>query len=262
MSFTEKDGLRYLTFDSFSEHGLSHAVFTRHGGVSEGHCTSLNMGLTVGDQPEKVIENRKRSFHALERNIESLSDSWLVHENNVHIYDQPRTSAEKIPPKVDIILADNPEVSLFMRYADCTPILFYDPKNEAIGLAHAGWKGTVQNVAGEALKAMAERYGSAPENIIAAIGPSIGPKEYEVGENVIEAVYNSFGDEADSLLPKFGESTHFDLWAANNLSLINAGVKNIENVEICTGINTQDWFSHRVEKGKTGRFGVLLALPA
>ncbi len=262
MPFTEKDGLRYFTFDSLSEYGLTHAVFTRQGGVSQGQFSSLNMGLTVGDQSENVFENRIKSFNVLDRDIQSISDSWLVHQNNVHIYDQPRAPDQKIPPKVDIILTDNPKVSLFMRYADCTPLLFFDPKNRAIGLAHAGWKGTLQKVAGAAVKAMQDRYGSSPSDIIATIGPSIGPKMYEVGENVIEAVHESFGSMAESLLPKYGLSTHFDLWAANQMSLSNAGVKNIENSEICTGTNTQDWFSHRVEKGLTGRFGVLLALPS
>jgi copper oxidase (laccase) domain-containing protein len=107
---------------------------------------------------------------------------------------------------------------------------------------------------------METRYGTRPANLLTAIGPSIGPDRYQVGPEVVEQVKQAFNSEAPSLLPKFGDSTHFDLWAANRLTLIQAGVRQIEEAEICTASNTQDWFSHRAEQGKTGRFGVLLAL--
>jgi copper oxidase (laccase) domain-containing protein len=107
---------------------------------------------------------------------------------------------------------------------------------------------------------MQERYGSQPKDILAVVGPAIGPDMYEVGGEVIEAVQEAFGRDAPSLLPQFGESTHFDLWAANRLTLEQAGVQNVQVSEICTGTHTEDWFSHRAEKGKTGRFGVLMGL--
>ncbi len=260
MPFIQTGNIKYFKFDSFTSEGLTHGVFTRKGGVSEGSLSSLNMGLTVGDQPENVFNNRKICFDVLGRDIKSLSDSWLVHSNQSYIYDLPRPADPITPPKVDIILTDNPDVSLFMRFADCTPLLFYDPKKRAIALAHAGWKGTVQHVGRATVKAMQDRYGSDPKDIIVTIGPAIGPEVYEVGDQVIEAVHKSFGAEAEFLLPIVGGATHFDLWAANKLSIYQAGVKRIEVAEICTGLNTQDWFSHRVEKGNTGRFGVLLTL--
>lgn len=260
MPFNQVGSVRYFTFETFTQAGGIHGVFTRHGGYSEGDYTSLNTGLTVGDQPENVIKNRKLSFDTLGRKIDSLSDSWLVHGCKTYIYDKPRSPKQETPPKADIILTDNPEVSLFMRYADCTPLLFYDLQKKVIGLAHAGWQGTVQHVGRAAVQAMQDRYNSDPTDIISAVGPAIGPKIYEVGENVINAVHQSFGSDAEALLPKYGDSTHFDLWAANKLSILQAGIKNIEVAGICTGSNTQDWFSHRAEQGKTGRFGVLLAI--
>ncbi|MEJ2487074.1 MAG: peptidoglycan editing factor PgeF [Anaerolineales bacterium] len=260
MPFHQPHQVRYLTFDSFAENGLTHAVFTRIGGESRGYLSSLNVGLTVGDDPEIVARNRQLAFKTLNRQINTLSDSWLVHRDNLVIYDTPRPPDQKIPPKADIILTDNPAVSLFMRYADCVPILLYDPEHHAIGLAHAGWKGTVMKVAKTAVEAMGTRYGTRPANLLTAIGPSIGPDRYQVGPEVVEQVKQAFNSEAPSLLPKFGDSTHFDLWAANRLTLIQAGVRQIEEAEICTASNTQDWFSHRAEQGKTGRFGVLLAL--
>ena len=260
MPFSQPDSVRYYTFESLQDAGVTQAVFTRHGGVSGGPWSSLNVGLTVGDDPEKVARNRELSFAAAGRDVRTLSDSWLIHSDDVLIYDQPRPSDQYSPPKADIILTDNPEVSLFMRYADCVPILLVDPVRRAIGLAHAGWKGTVMKVAVRAFSAMAERYGSKPENLLAAVGPSIGPEHYEVGPEVVEQVQAAFGADAGELLPQFGDSTHLDLWAANHLTLAEAGVKEIEVAGLCTAEHTDDWFSHRAEDGKTGRFGVLLAL--
>lgn len=260
MPFHQPDRVRYLTFDSFTLKGLSHAVFTRQGGESRGYLSTLNVGLTVGDDPQIVARNREHAFKALQRSPASLSDSWLVHLDTVLIYDTPRPADQAIPPKADIILTDNPDVSLFMRYADCVPILLYDPHKRAIGLAHAGWQGTVMKVAKTAVQAMQARYGTDPANLLAAIGPSIGPERYEVGPEVIDRVHSSFGPDANSLVIDYGDSTHFDLWAANQLTLQQAGVHQIELAAICTASNTQDWFSHRAELGMTGRFGVLLAL--
>jgi len=155
-----------------------------------------------------------------------------------------------------------PQVSLFMRYADCLPLLFYDPVQYAIALAHAGWKGTVQRVASKAVAAMAQHFGSKASDLIVAIGPGICVEHYEVGDSVIREVEQAFGDAAQSLLPGVNGSTHFDLLAANQLALKEAGVNQIELAGICTAADPQDWFSHRAEGGKTGRFGVLLALEA
>jgi len=260
MPFTQSNQVRYYQFPLFENAGVLQAVFTRVGGESEGPWQSLNMGLTVGDDPDNVARNRQISFEAVGKPIETLSDSWLVHGHDTHIYDQPRPADWEFPPKADIILTDNPAVSLFMRYADCVPILLVDPVARAIGLAHAGWQGTVQMVGRWAVEAMQSRYGSHPADILAAIGPSISPEYYEVGAEVIAQVHHAFGPDASRLLPQFGDSIHLDLWAANWLSLEKAGVQQIESSGLCTAANPDDWYSHRAQKGKTGRFGVLLAL--
>jgi len=260
MPFHHSDRIRFLTFESFDNHRVRHAVFTRNGGESRGYLSSLNVGLTVGDDPEIVARNRQSAFRALNRRTDTLSDSWLIHQDQVIVYESPRPPEQTIPPKADIILTDNPVVSLFMRYADCVPILLYDPVKRAIGLAHAGWQGTVLKVAQTAVEAMRAHYGTNPAELLAAIGPSIGPERYEVGPEVVARVRSAFGADAPSLLPEYGESTHFDLWAANQLTLQQAGVRQVEVSQICTASNTQDWFSHRAEQGRTGRFGVLLAL--
>jgi copper oxidase (laccase) domain-containing protein len=107
---------------------------------------------------------------------------------------------------------------------------------------------------------MQKQYGSNPADIVAGIGPSIGPDHYEVGADVILQVMHKFGDESDKVLKSHNGKIHFDLWKTNKILLESAGVGQIEIAGICTACNTQDWFSHRAEKGRTGRFGALIAL--
>jgi len=258
MSFRETDGVRYLTFDTFPE-TVTHAVFTRHGGVSPEPWTSLNVGGTVGDERARVVENRLRSFRALGCAPHSLFDVWQVHSADVVIANAPH---DFTPPefKADAIITDKPDVTLFMRFADCVPILLHDPVRHVVGIVHAGWQGTVKRTASEAVKAMTAAYGTDPQDILAGIGPSIGPDHYEVGEDVIMRVRQSFGDQAESLLQHNNGHVHFDLWSANRLDLEQAGVNQVEVSGLCTACNKDDWFSHRAFKGSTGRFGALIAL--
>lgn len=256
----QPDKLRYFTSDLIPEDLFTHAFFTRIGGVSTGVHTSLNVGLTTGDDPERVYHNREAAFKTLDRHIDSLSDSWLVHDAQAVLYRQPRPKFLGTPPKADIILTDNPEVTLFMRYADCVPIVLVDPVRRAAALAHAGWQGTVKKAAKAAVTYLVEQFGSKPEDLLAVIGPSIGPERYQVGPEVVEEVETAFGADAKNLLPEFNQSTHFDLWGANQLSLQQAGVRKIHVTGICSYDHADEWFSHRASGGKTGRFGVLLAL--
>jgi polyphenol oxidase len=260
MPFHEKNGLRYFSFDSFPN-TITQAVFSRRGGVSPEPWASLNVGGSVGDERTRVAENRIRSFQVMGRDPASIHDVWLVHGTDVVYADAPRL-LEHPSAKADILLTDKPEVSLFMRFGDCTPLFFYDPVKQVIGMAHAGWMGTVRNVAGAAVQAMHERYGCTPENILTAIGPAIGPDHYEVGPDVIAQVQSAFGADAARMIETRNGSTYFDLWAANELQLRNAGIQHVEVSGICTACHLDDWFSHRAEKGKTGRFGALMALQA
>jgi YfiH family protein len=260
MPFHQPDRVRYYSFDIFNGEKITHAIFTRVGGVSTGPWSSLNVGLTVGDDPNQVAENRRLSFLTADRPINTLSDSWLIHGTDVFIYDSPRPSTQRYPPKADIILTDKPGVTLFMRYADCVPILLYDPVKEVVGLAHSGWQGTVKRVGAAAVEAMYEKYGCKSTNILGAIGPAIGPDRYRIGEETIEIIKAAFGDETDELLPRYNHAVHFDLWKANQMILRQAGVRQIELAGICTAENPRDWFSHRATNGRTGRFGVLLGL--
>lgn len=260
MPFVEAGALRYFQFEQLSKAPVTHAVFTRRGGVSQGAYAELNVGATVGDEREHVLENLDRCFAAANRPRNSLFDSWLVHGTAALVAGAPRPPEWGRPPQADIILTNKPEVTLFMRYADCVPIVYVDPVKRAVALAHAGWRGTIQRVAAKAVEEMAVHYGSLPKDLLIGIGPAICVDHYEVGPEVVAEVQNAFGGIAESLLPHHNGSVHFDLVAANRLVLEEAGVKTIEVSNECTFTNQQDWFSHRGSGGKTGRFGALLAL--
>ena len=256
MPFIQHNDLRYFHFDSLH---TRHAIFTRHGGVSPAPWGSLNVGGTVGDDLARVRENRLISFRALGCKPESIFDVWQVHSADVVFARSPRLVDESYR-QADIILTDRPEVTLFMRFADCVPVFVYDPRKAVIGVAHAGWMGTLRDVATVMVNTMRKQYNSNPADVIACIGPSIGPDHYEVGADVILQVMQKFGDESDRVLKSNNGKIHFDLWKTNAILLERAGVGKIETAGICTACHTEDWYSHRAEKGRTGRFGALISL--
>lgn len=248
-----------VSLQSFSRLDVKQAFFMRHGGVSQSYWASLNQGGMLGDQHLNVVENRKRIFDAFGRTVASIYDVWQVHGIEVVCADQPRPlQADHV--KADAILTNRPEITLMMRFADCVPIMFYDPVKKVVGIAHAGWQGTIRKICKEVVEKMINRYSSEPENIMAGIGPSIGPECYEIGNEVQDKVRESFGNQADNLLIIKNNRIYLDLWKANRFILREAGIKSIESLNICTACNTKDWYSHRAEKGKTGRFGALIAL--
>jgi YfiH family protein len=262
----ETDGLRYLTFDALDSPVNQHAIFSRRGGVSPEPWRSLNVGGSVGDDPERVVENRRRSFAALDLENASLYDVYQVHGSDVICTDAPHLDdRQRVQKKADAILTNQRGVTLFMRFADCAPVFLFDAKCQVIGLVHAGWQGAVAGTAAAAVEAMQARYGSHPGNIRAVIGPSIGAHHYPVGADVIEKVEQVFDGQAGKLLQPHYVNGHesgvqFDLWQANRLVLEQAGVDEIEISGICTACHLEDWFSHRGENGRTGRFGALIAL--
>jgi polyphenol oxidase len=258
MAFQTRGELRYYQFDGF-DRKISQAFLTRRGGVSPEPWASLNLGGTVGDDPERVRENRRRALVSLGRNPEEWFDVWQVHGVNVAIAKRPH-HPDLPHVHADVILSDEPGLTLMMRFADCVPIFLHDPVRKVIGIAHAGWKGTVLGVAQAAVDAMHAQFGSKPADLLAGIGPSIGPDHYEIGMDVVDQVERAFGADASGLLAGVNGRKTFDLWAANRLRLEQAGIKHIEVSEICTACHNDDWFSHRAEHGRTGRFGAILAL--
>jgi YfiH family protein len=259
MPFIEVEKVRYFIFDNMLNEGIDHAIFSRRGGVSPKPWESLNMGATVGDDLNRVIENRKRAFKIKGRTVESMFDVWQVHSSDVICTDVPRP-LERIPQKADAILTNKTDVTLFMRFADCVPILLLDPRRKIVGLVHAGWLGTARKIVEKTILQMKAEYNSQPKDILAGIGPSIGPDHYEVGQDVVSEVEKGFGALADQVLQMNNGAVHFDLWEANRLLLERSGVDKVELSSICTACHLDDWFSHRGERGKTGRFGAMIGL--
>jgi len=260
MSFRRAGDLQLFTFESLDLPGLQHAVFTRRGGVSPAPWSSLNLGGTVGDETPRVLENKRRVLDSFGRTPASLHEVWQVHSADVVDAREPRGQAALV--QADAMITSNTNVTLLMRFADCVPVLLYDPVKQAIGLVHAGWLGTVRKAVVHAVRALRASYGSQPADLLAALGPSIGPDHYAVGDDVVRAVREALGPPADEALAVHDGRVHLDLWLANRRLLEGEGVSSIEEAGLCTACHPQDWYSHRGEGGKTGRFGALMALAA
>lgn len=256
----QEQGLQFYHNPRWND--VKNAIFTRHGGVSAAPWGSLNTGGTVGDDVNAVRENHQRMFDVLDVNAAQSCTTWQVHGVDV-VHANGPVSGRRWVARADGIITNQPDVPLVMRYADCVPLLVYDPVVNAIGLGHAGWRGTVQGMAAHLVQAMQQAYGSHPQNIEAVIGPSISPQRYQIGEEVVEATRQYYGNhKLDELIQRdpADNTAYLDLWSANTLDFQQGGVENIEVMGICTYDNTQDFYSHRAEKGRTGRFGVVMSL--
>lgn len=258
MPYLDESGLRVFQFSSFPSVGLVHGLFTRRGGVSRGVWATLNVGGNIGDEPEHVAENRRRVLDHLDRSADSTYDVWQAHTAEIVHAREPRLGPPY--PRADGLITDNPDVTLMLRFADCVPILLFDPERRAIGLVHAGWKGTVLQAARRAVEAMQRAFGSSPGDMVAGIGPAIGGHHYPVGPEVESAFRENFGDGASRFLEAKNGEVHLDLPGANSELLRRAGVPGVERSNICTACDLTDWFSHRGEEGRTGRFAAVMAL--
>ncbi|THF75581.1 peptidoglycan editing factor PgeF [Cohnella fermenti] len=258
-----------------SRWGLTAGFSTRHGGVSAEPRHSLNTALHVGDSPEDVIANRRRVTETLGRPFEAWTCAEQVHGSRVYEVSakdagRGRLDRESAIPDADALVTREPEALLTMFFADCVPLYFYDPEANAIGLAHAGWKGTAADVAAATVEAMGRLYGTKPERLLAAVGPSIGACCYEVDEAVLKHV-RPLAAELDGYLQEGAASLVLDvkegrarinLKEFNRHLMIKAGIlpSRIELSTWCTGCRTDLFFSHRKEKGATGRMMSWLGL--
>ena len=252
------EGLTYYQFSMWPD--LVHGIFTRKGGISQSPWNSLNLGGNVGDDPKAVRCNHERMYAALALSERRACTVWQMHSVDVVMVTNP-VRGRRWLALADAMITDRADTPLAMRYADCTPLLFRDPVQGVIGVAHAGWRGTVSGMATHTIQALTQAYDCKPANIQVGIGPGIGPERYQVGEEVVAAVQAYFG-KVDGLIrrdPADG-TAYLDLWAANKLDLERAGVEQIEIAGICTAEHTDEFFSHRAEKGRTGRFGAVLSL--
>jgi len=253
-----QNGVVFYRFKALEgEPGLEHAIFTRRGGVSQPPFDTLNMGHTVGDDLEAVRVNHQRALALLGWRQEDVTTCHLVHGARAALVgpgEQGRVYSE-----TDALLSAAPGAVLMSRFGDCVPVLFYERRRRVIGLAHAGWRGVVNGVVPAAVSRLVEAWGCHPADLWAGVGPSIGPCCYEVGANVAQQIAAAVS--GDGLFQtRDGQRPYLNLWAAVQRQLEQSGVGQVQVAELCTACNTADWFSHRAEGGKTGRFGVVIGL--
>ncbi len=252
------NGLTYYRNEGWAD--LRHGIFTRRGGISKSHWSSLNVGASNGDDLDAVKENQARMFRAIDVNPARAVSSWLVHGVDILAATNPGPGNGDIP-KADGIVTNLADTPLVMRYADCVPLLLYDAVKKAIGLGHAGWRGTVNGMAARMVRAMQRNYRCEPADIQAVIGPAISRRNYPVGQDVVGQALAYFGPRADVIAPDPASGCwQFDLWRANIRDLEGAGLRQVKVLDICTFENTADFYSHRAENGRTGRFGVVISL--
>ncbi len=244
-------------FESLAVEGIIHAIFTRLGGVSQGPFSSLNVGNEVGDDEADVAENHARILTHLSLVPAQVATAHQVHGNHIEVV----TAADggRVFPSTDGLVTATPGVALLLRFADCQPILLYDPTHHALGLVHAGWRGLAQGIARRAVEAMQEAFDTRPEELIAGLGPAIGPCCYTVGDNVAGAL--GYGlPHWRRVMKREGETWRLDLPAANAQQLAASGVLRVEQAGLCTASHPEEFFSHRQSGGHTGRFAVVAVL--
>ena len=260
MKLHNADSVPYLTYDSLSEITfINHAFSTKHGGVSEGEFESMNFAFNRGDNPDNVTQNYKRFCQSAGFEYETLTASAQDHNTVVRAVTEKDCGVGIYKPRdmesVDALITNEKGVTLVTYYADCTPLFFVDTKNKAIGLAHAGWRGTVGRIGEKVVKKMTELYGTNPADIKAAIGPAISVCCYEVDYPCAENFLKLEGLESEKFVfPKENGKYMLDLLETNRQILVSCGVKpeNITVSDVCTNCNSDLLWSHRATKGHRG----------
>jgi YfiH family protein len=259
--------LAALHFPGLRALGVRHAATLRTVGASRPPFHHGNLGFGVPDDPAAVIANRQGAALAAGVTIDALIVGRQVHGDRVAavgVAERGRGArgADALPA-TDALMTDSPEVALLTLIADCSALLLYAPDVRAIGVAHLGWRGTVARLAERLASALAERYGAQPRRLVGALAPGIGPCCYVVGDEVIAAVRARFHTPEALLRPCSG-GVAFDIPAAILQQLADAGVEPgaIERSALCTACRTDLLYSHRAEGGRTGRAGLIAALPA
>ncbi len=258
------NGVGYYTFPAFDAYPfVRHGFSTRIGGVSEGVYESMNLSFTRGDKEEHVRENFERFCTAV--GVDSRHAVVSAQEHHTVIYNAAAKDCgrgvyrERGYRDIDGLLTDEPNVVLFTQYADCVPLFFLDPVHRVVGTAHAGWRGTVAQIGALMVERMCRDYGCCRENILAAIGPSIGPCCFEVDE----PVYREFLTLSASCFAKETEEKFWiDLWQTNRNILRDAGIaeEHITVTDLCTKCHSEVFWSHRVTGGERGSLAGCIAL--
>jgi polyphenol oxidase len=228
-----------------------HGFTTRDGGVSPPPWDALNLGGSVDDAPERVAENWRR--------LEAATGLRFARVRQVHGARVVHPRAPGPPAEeADGVVSTEPGLAACVSVADCVPVLLADPGTGAVAAVHAGWRGTVALAVAAGVRALAGSAGAAPERLLAAIGPSIGPCCYEVSPELAARFAEDIGP-----VVRAGRTPHLDLWEANRRLLLGAGLR-AERVEVvgrCTSCEARLFYSHRRDRGRTGRHVAFIAPP-
>lgn len=267
MELREKAGVSMLAFPAWE--GLSfltHGMSTRQGGVSKGIYATMNFKEDGEDTQENIRENYRRIAKHLGCDVNRMVRPTLVHGKHVHLVEETDYGNGTVRPSrlfdTDALITATPGVTLCATFADCVPLFFVDIQKQAIGMAHSGWRGTVQKIGKETVSAMQESFGSKPEDILAAVGPCICGGCYEVGAEVAEQFCEAFADTESILKKNSAGKYQLDLRKANEQVFKEAGIlpEHITISDICTCCNPELLFSHRATKGRRGALGAFLGL--
>lgn len=252
----------YGVFPELQKLGVKHAISSK---ISNEENT--NMSFNITENSDLVVKNRENLANAIGADINSLVVSSQVHSVNVCCVDKSfagrgALTKETALTNTDAIITNTPNLPILLFFADCVPIIIYDPIQKVLGVAHAGWRGTVNAIVKNTVYKMQKNYNVNPSDCYAFIGPSIGPCCYEVDTVVASEVYKNFTNHNEIMKQTSSEKWMLDLWAANSTNLLSAGLKheNIYLSKICTSHNNNIFFSHRKELGKAGRFSVIAML--
>ncbi len=244
--------------------GFACALSTRVGGVTTGEAATMNLSFKRKDTEANVRENYRRLASALDRPLEGFCLSRQVHGAEVLEADAADARRSLAPGAAsregDAWISDDPALTLIRHHADCTPVYLADPEHRAMGLIHAGWKGTVQSIAARTLQAMVQRYGSRPERMWALIGPAIGACCFEIGPDVAQLLEEGF--PGAGLVQRRGDSLYGDLKACNRLQLLRGGIpeSQVLTSSLCTACRNELLYSHRREHGHTGIMASIMYL--
>ncbi len=250
----------YLKSDLLTGVGVNHCFTTKCGGVSCGTVKGLNLGFRVGDDIDAVNENYKLVARDMGFLYERITAGRQTHSANIRIITEKDAgkgvSKESEFMDIDGLVTNISKLPLVVYYADCVPILMADRTAGVVAAVHSGWRGTVSEIVGNAVEIMIQQFGANPENIIAAIGPSIGQCCFETGDEVACQFDN------DLVIEKNNGKFMIDLWKANENILLKCGIKkeNIDIMKVCTICNSDMLYSYRVNKEATGRMGAFISL--
>jgi YfiH family protein len=262
-------GNRFFTYGLFDPYvNVTNVVTTRRRGVSSPPFDTLNLGFHVGDDPDAVLENRAIVSQILGFEPEAFTLAGQIHGSAVAVvrsHDRGKGAVieDDALRGTDAMITNESDVPLAVLIADCAALSFYDPGKNVIGIAHAGWKGTLGRIAERTVEAMTAAYGSHPADILAGVSPSVGVCHYEVGVDVADAYRRVFGDEAAGFVSEDPPGSHrLDLSEANTRQLLKAGVSadRIETSGFCTVCTPELFYSYRRDGVRTGRFAGIIVL--